>query len=447
MQREILPQNIEAEMSVLGAVMIDNECLRRVKGILDGADFYREPHRIIFHAFLSLQLAESALDLVTLTKHLRDAGSLEQVGGGAYLAILIDYVPMSANVAHYAKIVKEASVKRQLIAYAQSVITTAQSGDPIAEGLQGAKEGLASIASNMDSFGGVSIADISDMDTRAARYTRQIQTIQQSRFITGFSLLDSLIRGVAPGEVMTIIAYAGSFKTAFLQNLLLAGARRTHYFHLFFSLEMPLEKVFEREVQINTGMNGRAVEGVFNTDGSQAMEGTVGVGLVSGGSRGLLVCDKPRLNLEKIARLTELAGHKYGKINAIGIDYMGLLDAPGKTLFDRTAHLSAGVKNMAKELNVPVILLCQINREAAKVEHDIAAHSAKGGGDIEAGADFMLGFYTDEAGDLICKGLKNRNGPKDWRLKVIIDKPSFQFKDMVRYVKPKEEKPLRRKAV
>ncbi|EKD59184.1 MAG: replicative DNA helicase, partial [uncultured bacterium] len=81
MQREPPPQNIEAEMSVLGAVLIDNPCLKQVRGILDGADFYRESHRLIFHAFLSLQLADSPFDLVTLTKHLRDAGTLEQIGG------------------------------------------------------------------------------------------------------------------------------------------------------------------------------------------------------------------------------------------------------------------------------------------------------------------------------------------------------------------------------
>ena len=447
MQRELPPQNIEAEMSVLGAVLVDNECLQKVKGIIDGADFYREPHRIIFHAFLSLQLAESPYDLVTLSKHLRDADTLEQIGGAAYLAILVDYVPMAANVAHYCRIVKEASVKRQVIAHAQSLITMAHNGDPIAEVLQDAKEGLASIAANMDSFGGVSIADISDMDARAARYAHQTRTIQKSRFVTGFDPLDGYIRGVAPGEVMTIIAYAGSFKTAFLQNLLLGGAKRTHLYHLFFSLEMPTEKVFEREVQINTGMSGRAVEVAFNGDSDQAMAGMVGAGLVRGGSPGLLVCDKPRLSLGKIARLTELAGQKYGKINAIGVDYMGLLDAPGKTLFDKTAHISAEVKNMAKELNLPIILLCQINREGAKTKHDIEPYDAKGGGDIEAGADFMLGFYTDEQGDLVCKGLKNRNGPKDWRLKVIIDKPSFQFQDMIPYVNPEKEKPARRTAV
>jgi len=446
MQHEMLPQNIKAEMSVLGAAFVDNECFHKVKALIDGADFYRQPHRIIFHTLLSLQLVGSPFDLVTVSAHLHDNGKLEEIGGASYIADLIDFVPMSANVAHYCKLVKEASVKRQVIAYAQSLITMAHNGEPIAEGFQGAKEGLASIASNMDSFGGVSIADIADMDARAARYAHQTKTIQKSRFVTGFDQLDGYIRGVAPGEVMTIIAYAGSFKTAFLQNLLLGGARRTHYYHLFFSLEMPVEKVFEREVQINTGMTGRAVEGAFNSAG-EVMAGTVGAGMVGGGSMGLLVCDKPRLSLGKIARLTELASQKYGKINAIGIDYMGLLDAPGKTLFDKTAHISAEVKNMAKELNLPIILLCQINREGAKTKHDIEPYDAKGGGDIEAGADFMLGFYTDEQGDLVCKGLKNRNGPKDWRLKVIIDKPSFQFQDMIHYVNPEKEKPARRTAV
>lgn len=439
MQSETPPQNIEAEMAVLGAVLIDNSCFGMVKNIIDGSDFHRLPHRIIFHAFLYLELAESPFDLVTLSKHLGDTGKLEETGGAAYLSILVDYVPMSANVAHYSKIVKEASVRRQVIAYAHGLIKMALNGGPVAEGLQKAKAELASITAEMDSFGGVSIADIADLDARAARYELQNQTIQTRRFITGFSSLDTLIRGVAPGEVMTIIAYAGSFKTAFLQNLLLRGAKRTHLYHLFFSLEMPVEKVFEREVQINTGKTGREVEGSFKCDNYGVMGN-----LISAGSLGLLVCDKPRLNLGKIARLVELAGQKYGTIAAIGIDYMGLLDAPGKTLFDKTAYISAEVKNMAKELGLPIILLCQINRDGAKAKYDIEPFDAKGGGDIEAGADFMLGLYTDEKGALICKGLKNRNGPKDWRLEVIIDKPSFQFRDMVSYTKPKEERAYRK---
>ena len=442
MQHKTPPQNIPAEMSVLGAVLIDNDCLKKVKGILDGADFYREPHRLIFHAFLSLELAASPFDLITVSGYLREAGALDRIGGGAYLAVLVDYVPMSANVAHYCRLVKEASVRRQVVTYAQTLINMAHGEGPVSEGLQTAKTELSAIAANMDSFGGVGIGDITDMETRARRYIHQNQTIKQLRFITGFARLDALIRGVAPGEVLTIIAYAGSFKTAFLQNLLLSGAKRSSFYHLFFSLEMPVEKVFEREVQIGTGLQGREVEKALYQADDQLM-----ADLVGGGSLGLLVCDKPRLSLTKIARLTELAGQKYGKIAAVGIDYMGLLDAPGKTLFDKTAHTSAEVKNMAKELGLPIILLCQINREGAKTKHDIEAYDAKGGGDIEAGADFMLGFYTDEAGDLICKGLKNRNGPKDWRLKVIIDKPSFRFQDMITYVKPEPVKPGKRMAV
>jgi replicative DNA helicase len=438
--RETL-QNKDAEMSVLGAIFIDNGCLKEVKAIVDGADFFLEPNRIIFRAFNSLQLTETPFDLVTLSKHLRDEGTLERIGGSAYLAELVDFVPMSANVAHYCRMVKEASTRRQVITFAQSLITMARDGSPLNVGIQTAKTALASIASQIDSYGGITVTDIVDLDMRATRYIKQIQTIQKSRFTTGFQELDDLIRGVAPGEVMTIIAYAGTFKTAFLQNILLAGAKRSHYYHLFFSLEMPNEKVFEREVQISTGLTGRAVEEVFRGDCDLTLADMVG-----GGSQGLLVCDKPRLSLEKVAQLTELAGQKYGKINAIGIDYMGLLDAPGKTLFDRTAYVSAEVKTMAKELGIPVILLCQINREGAKVKHDIEPYDAKGGGDIEAGADFMLGFYMDDQGNLVCKGLKNRNGPKDWRLRVILDKSSFQFKDMIPYGAP-EKNPTRRTAI
>jgi replicative DNA helicase len=243
---------------------------------------------------------------------------------------------------------------------------------------------------------------------------------------------------------MTIIAEPGGFKTAWLQNLLLSGAARTGFFHLFFSLEMPDVKVFEREAQIASGITGRDVERAYKECGDDAK--AIQAAVYANGSRGLLVCDKPRLDLDKITRYIELAGNKYGKINAVGIDYLGLLAGPGRTLFEKTAHNAPEIKNIAKEANVPVIVLCQINREGAKSKYDIEITDAKGGGDIEASADIMLGFYTDEDGKLICKGLKNRNGSKGFRLLCDIDRASFRFIGMCEYEK-KEPKSTFRKAV
>jgi replicative DNA helicase len=444
MENKIPPQNNDAEMSVLGAIFLDNDCTGKVTALIDAMDFYKESQRIIFKTMLSLNLTKSPIDFVTTSQKLKDAGDLEAIGGAAYLLNLVDLVPTSANVAYYCRIVKEASSKRQLIQHGQKLIALGYSGEPIAEGVKDAKADLAGISASMDSFGGVSISDITTIDQRAERYIKQVKTFDKDRFITGFPLLDAHIRGVAPGEVLTIIAEPGGFKTAWLQNLLIAGAYRTGFFHLMFSLEMPDVKVFEREAQIANGITGRRVEQAYKACGDDAK--AIQTAIYRSGSRGLLVCDRPRLDLNKIIRYIELAGNKYGKINAVGIDYLGLLAGPGRTLFEKTAHNAPEIKNIAKETNLPIIVLCQINREGAKSKHDIEITDAKGGGDIEASADIMLGFYTDEDGELICKGLKNRNGSKGFRLLCDIDRASFQFRGMSAYEK-KETKPTYRKAV
>ena len=294
--RRTPPSQIEAEMSVLGSVFIDNDCIKTVSNLIDGADFFREPHRKIYHAMLQAQLTGTPIDLVTISAALKTDGKLEECGGGAYLAVLVDYVPMSANVGHYCKLVKESAIRRRMILYGQSIIDAGYVGKDIGEHLNNAKSELADLIGGMDSFGGVSTKDITTISDRAARYAVQAQTLEKNRFITGFGRLDYIIRGVAPGEVMTIIAEPGGFKTAWLQNLLLRGSKRTGLHHLFFSLEMPSEKVFERETQISTGLVGREVERVYKNAASGGRETATRIynETLNGGSSGLLVCDKPR---------------------------------------------------------------------------------------------------------------------------------------------------------
>lgn len=442
-----MPYNSEAEMSVLGAVLLDNGCLKSVNNLIDGDDFYQPKHQHIFHAMLQSQITEAPVDVVTLAASLKEQGRFDECGGHGYLYALSEYVPTSANVAYYCKLVKEASVKRRLIDYGRRLVQAGFAGVKVEESLKEAKDELATLAGSMDSFGGVSLKDITTIDDRAARYAVHAQNLEKARFITGHPLLDSIIRGVAPGEIMTIIAEPGGFKTAWLQNLLLGGARRTGLHHLFFSLEMPVEKVFEREAQIASGFVGREVEKVFKGAAGENRESAkkLYIQAVNNGSKGLLVCDKPRLDIAKIARYTELAATKYGKINAIGIDYLGLMHATGRTLFEKMSFIAPEFKHLAKELGLPIILLCQINREGAKATHDILITDAKGGGDIEASADIMLGFYRDEEGTLVCKVLKNRNGASGARLEVELNKEAFQFLAMREYEEP--NKPVKRGAV
>lgn len=429
MSEKVSRFSYEAEQAVLGAISLENACLKGVVNQIDALDFYHEGHREIFKTMLQLNLQQKPIDLITLVQALKDTRKLEAVGGAGYLAELFDVTPSSANVAYYCRIVKEKSTARRLVDYARRVAAAVSEGKKPEEVISDAKAGLLEIAGSLDGIHGVSLADLLTFEMRQERYQEYIKNVGSRRFRTGFSCLDREIRGVAPGEVMTVIAYSGTFKSAFLQNLLLRGSETTGLFSLLLSLEMPSDKCFERECQIQGGASGWDVENHF---GGKRESASVLAGLQRRGSHGLLVCDRPRLTLEKISRYIELARQKYGELCAVGIDYMGLLHAPGKSLFEKTAHVSIETKNLAKELNVPIISLCQINRAAATTGGDIEMHDAKGGGDIEAAADFMLGLQ-DEKGQLVCKILKNRNGKAGKKLIIEIDRSALQFKEMTAY--------------
>lgn len=437
-ERKIPPQSIESEMAILGAVFCDNDCIKKVSGMIDASDFYRENHRKIFRMMLSHQIQKLPVDLVTSCNTLKEAGELEEVGGGAYLAALGDYVPTSANVHHYCKIVKEMSVRRQMIAFSQRLETMAYD-DEVGEIIPEAKTGLAEIVENMDSFGGVSLSDLSTFDSRLTHYQNHVKTLDKTRFVTGFYLLDQKIRGVAPGEKLTIIAEPGGFKTALLQNILMRGAKRTGRYALFFSMEMPQEKVFEREVQITSDCSGWDVENHFKGQIHISIDENA---LRQNGSSGLIVCAKTKLSVEKMERYIELTRQKFGEISAVGVDYLQLMPGPGK-IFDRVEFNAPELKNMAKRMQVPVIDLSQINVSGRKEKFDIQFEDAKGGGAIQESADIGLGFYTDKEGKLVCKGLKNRNGAPGWKFEVDINRRAFQFIEFHPYVestiKKKEE--------
>lgn len=423
--RQLPPQNLEAEMSVLGAVFLDNPCLRKVSGMVDPLDFYRESHRLILKAMLHHQVKKQPIDLVTICKTLKDHGKLEEVGGAAYIANLVDYTPTSANVEHYCKIVREMALRRRLILHGRKIQEAAYGSEPVGDIIPDAKSELSEITASMDSFGGVTASDLSTVSMRAEIYKGLAKTFSETRFLTEYHLIDQKIRGVAPGEVMTVIAEPGGFKTAFLQNLLRRAKIRTGRESLFFSLEMPAEKLYEREVQITSGCSGRAVEKHFQGQGQYDVE-------LPDPDKSMIVCAKPRLTLEKMERYIEMTRQKYGDIGVIGIDFLQLMPGPGK-IFERIEHNAYGIKELAGVAKVPIILLSQINVVGRKEKAGINFYDAKGGGAIEEAADFGLGFYNDKAGNLVCEGLKNRNGPIGWKLEVEINRVSFRFVEFHEY--------------
>ena len=260
----------------------------------------------------------------------------------------------------------------------------------------------------------------------AKMYTHHVSNSDKNRFKTGFDSLDSIITGVSPGEVLTVAAYSGLGKSAFLHNMLLDGCKRTGLHHLFFSLEMPATRVFERTVQIALGRYTYNIESEFHHHNSDKQVNTM-IDLASSNANKLLCCEQGGLSMEKVEHYTRLAQSKHGKIGAIGIDYLGLMSAPGtKGEYERISAAAEGAKHLAKRLNIPVIMLCQISREAAKLGKT-EMHSAKGSGAVEASADYMISLERTKEGLVLAKVLKNRNGESDITFQADITWPFLRF--------------------
>lgn len=281
--------------------------------------------------------------------------------------------------------------------------------------------------------------DLITFDQRAERYAKYVREVDKRRFTTGLYGVDRLIRGVAPGEVMTIIAYSGTYKSAYLQNLLHQFARRSGLFQIFFSMEMPTEKVFEREMQIAYETSGHEVETAYKEFGDTVA--SMMKAATANGSAKVLVCERTRLTIDEITRFVHLAEVKHGDVGSIGIDYLGLMRSEGKTIFEKMSELSFSLKDMAKRLSLPVIVLGQVNRAYASSKGvEIEMDAAKGGGDIEAGADYMLGLMMTEDEELILKVLKNRNGPKNKYFRIDLNPRTLTISGAEEWEPPKKAK-------
>ena len=422
------PHNLEAEMSVIGAILLDPEAaMARVAAELNPDDFYHVGNAIIYRASLELNRDQVLIDLVTLTSKLEDQGKLHQVGGAGYIAQLVDFVPTAANVGYYAGLIRQKAVARRVIQTAREIAASAYCAEDTDALLANAMAALEAAGGSGSKAGN----DLLTMDEMRVLYEKHVRLLDKARFVTGFPDVDGVIRGVAPGEVMMITAYSGLFKSAFLQNILIQACHRTKLHHLFFSIEMPATRVFERTCQIAMEEYTYRVESGFHHHegyGDQTMDE-----LKKLGADKLIVCDRPALTIEQIEHYARIAKARFGELGAVGIDYLGLMAADGLSReYDRISYVAENSKHLAKRLNVPVIILTQIDRNSAR-DGKVEAYSAKGSGAIEASADYMLGLLRNERKDLLLKILKNRNGEADLKFKVEIDAKYLKFRSIEPY--------------
>lgn len=424
-----LPHSTEAEMSVIGAVLLENDSYHKLD--LHPDDFYVTKHRFLFASLQRLINTGTGADLVTISEALCESGHLEKCGGATYLAELVDYVPTAANITYYANLVSTKSKARQIISAAKKTLTEAQQSNDPDVLISDAFGRLQQIGQSGGSKVWLSLAD------QAEQYEQYIQTADDTRFATGYPKLDCIIRGVAPGEVMMISGYSGTFKSAFMHNILLNSAMKTggaQKKSLFFSLEMPPTLVYQRSVQITLEQQTYYIESGYA--GKKAQENyreTTMKELERLGADNLIVNPRPALTIEQVEHYTRLARAEYGEIGVVGIDYLGLMAADGaRSEYERISYCAEQSKNMAKRLNLPVVILTQVNREAVK-SGKIEMHSAKGSGAVEASADYMLSISRNDQKQIIVELLKNRNGRADLKFLADLEAQYLKFRSLEPY--------------
>ncbi len=403
------PQSLEGEMSVLGGILLENEALNRALELLRPEDFYRESHRKIFSVLIDLSEKGEPADLVTLTAALQARGEIDAVGGSAYLATLVDYVPTAANIVYYCKLVKEKALSRQLISVATEIATRGYAGGDIEQNLDWAEKSIFEIAGSKSRPSYFSTREIlkDTFKTIEKLYDRKELV---TGVPTGFTDLDLMTAGFQPSDLIIVAARPSMGKTAFALNLVETAAIHAEkpVPALVFSLEMSKEQLVQRMLcsvskvdasRLRTGHLGE----------SDWPKLTNGAGLLSEAQ--IFIDDTPGISiLEVRAKARRLKSEK--DLGIIVVDYLQLMTGHNaESRQQEISEISRSLKGLAKELGVPVIALSQLNRslENRTDKRPIMADLRESGA-IEQDADVIMFVYRES---VYCDACKKRDGSCD----------------------------------
>jgi replicative DNA helicase len=417
---KVPPQNMEAEQSVLGGILLENPALNAVLEILTGADFYSEGHRKIFNAIVDLSDRGEPSDLVTLSSHLKDRKQLDQVGGMAYLASLVDSVPSAANITYYARIVKEKAILRNLIATATEILQkTYNAGADIDAVLDEAEQAIFDISENKIRPSFFSIRDV------VKENFRELEKLAERKELitgvpTGFDKLDEITSGLQRSDLIIIAGRPSMGKTAFALNIAQNAALKSGIPVAVFSLEMAKEQLVFRMLASEARVDSQRLRKGFlgETDWTKLVKASADLSEAA-----IYIDDSPAITVlemkAKARRLKADAG-----LGLIILDYLQLMrgGAYKESREQEISEISRSLKALAKELNVPIIALSQLNRKVEdRTDRRPQMADLRESGAIEQDADVIAFIYRDEvyhkSEDNPEKGIaeiiigKQRNGP------------------------------------
>jgi len=436
----IPPQNLEAEQAVLGGMLIEREAISKVAEFLRGEDFYREAHRLIFSAMLDLFNRNEAVDLVTVTEHLRKADKLENAGGIAYITSLANSVPTAANILYHGRIVEEKALLRQLINTATNIAGMGyEASEEVADILDKAEKLILEVS------GRKVTGDFTPIKSIIFDAFGKIEQLYASKggitgLASGFKDLDRLTSGLQPSDLILIAARPSMGKTAFTLNIASHVAIREKKAVAFFSLEMSKEQLVQRMLCAEASIDSQRLR-------IGELEDRDWTKLISAADRlssaPIFIDDTPGITvMEMRAKARRLKIEHDLKL--IMIDYLQLMQGSGgrsgESRQQEISEISRSLKALARELNVPVIALSQLSRsvESRQVKKPMLS-DLRESGSLEQDADIVAFLYREDyynpdtenknITDVIIA--KHRNGPVD-TVQLFFHKQFTKFADLSR---------------
>ena len=413
-----LPHNLEAERSVLGAILIHNDAFNVAAEVVDSGDFFRDAHRRVFDKMVDLNERNQVIDLVTLKDELGRSGDLDEVGGAAYIAALADGVPRSTNVEHYARIVKAKATLRNLIHSAGRIQATAYRAEEDPDVLlDQAEQEIFSIAEGRIHTGFVPLSDLVQGSFTA------IEQLQEHKGLvtgvpSGFVDIDHLTSGFQASDLVIVAGRPSMGKTSFVLNVTQHVGTKTGGTVGFFSLEMSKEQLFMRMLTAEAEVDSHRFRAGFL---SERDYGQLSSALGRLAEARVFIDDSAGIGVLEMRAKARRLKAEHG-LDLLVVDYLQLMQGRGR-FENRTQELAAisrALKGLAKELGVPVVALSQLSRAPeARSDRRPQLSDLRESGALEQDADVVMFIFREEQYDPTPENEnladviigKQRNGP------------------------------------
>lgn len=417
---KIPPQNLDAEVSLLGAVLIDEDVLTRVSDVIRADDFYDKRHIAIFEAMLKLYETHKPVDMLTLSDQLKKKDQLEMIGGMDYLTELTNMVPTAAHAEHYAEIITQKSMRRRLIKVAGEIAELGYEEEQlVGELLEKAESEIFAVSDNSLRNDLVSLEQI--LGESFDRLDELHKNKGQIRGVpTGWRDLDNMTAGLQRSDLIILAARPAMGKTTLVTNLAYNVASKAKQAVLFFSLEMSKEQLVDRMLADAAGVDSWNIRtGNLSDDDFEKLSNAMG----EMAEAPIYIDDTPGVSILEMRTKARRQAHTQ-PLGLIIVDYLQLMSGSGTRNSDNrvqeVSEISRGLKLIARELNVPVIALSQLSRSVESRSPQIPQLAdLRESGSIEQDADIVMFIYREQyykpeterqnVTDLIIA--KHRNGP------------------------------------